>query len=421
MFKSLKLPNGIPLLLEQMSSMRSVAMGIWVLAGSRSEQSKMNGISHFLEHMFFKGTSSRNAQEIAVDIDAIGAELNAFTTKENTAYYIKVTDECVDQGLELLSDIFTGSVFPEEELKREQSVVCEEIRMYLDTPDDYVHDLFAKNVWGNGGIGQPVLGSEDTVKSFTRDSLLDYIESAYGNKSIAISCAGNFDMDQIEGLMKDKFGAIDRLSAKPEPIISDFKGTLNVYEKDLAETHICMGVKGIKQSSHDRYAALLLNTVLGGGLSSRLFQEVREKRGLAYSVYSFLSSYSDTGLWGIYAGTGKENVNKVIETATGEFSSLHETLSDDELERAKRQLKATIMFGLESSSRRMQNLANQQIFYGRHYTPDEILKEINSVTLSDAKDLAARLINSSSLAVTVLGPLKESDIVADVSALYENK
>ncbi len=417
MYKSLRLPNGIPLLLERMDGVRSVALGIWVLAGSRSESREQNGISHLLEHMFFKGTNSHSAQDIAIAIDSIGAELNAFTSKENTAYYIKVMDESIEQGMELLTDIFVDSVFPEDELRREQSVVCEEIRLALDTPDDLVHELFSANMWGESGLGQPVLGTEDTVTSLGRQDLLSYIASSYLNDRIVVACAGNIDEDWIEGFVTEALGGIERKSVDMPPVTSGFKPGLHVHQKDIAETHICLGIEGIPQNSPDRYAALLVNTVLGGGISSRLFQEIREKRGLAYSVYSFLSSYSDTGVWALYAGTAKENVNKVIETAAGEMLNLPDTMGSDELERAKRQLKSTVMFGLESSSRRMQSLANQQIFYGRHYTPEEIIKEIESVSLKQARELAGRLVSSGPMAITVLGPLDKTEISGGISGM----
>ncbi len=417
MFRTQKLDNGIPLLLEHMDGLRSVAMGIWVLAGSRYERPEKNGISHFLEHMFFKGTKKRSAQDIAIAIDSIGAELNAFTSKENTAFYIKVMDESIDEGLELLFDIFTESEFPEEELKREQSVVCEEISMVLDTPDDLVHDLFSADLWGGDALGQPILGSEDTVRSFSRDDLRSYASSAYGTDRIVISCAGNFNMDRIGSMIGDALGVSTRTSTVTAPKPSEFIPGLRVHKKDLAESHVCLGIKGIEQNSPDRYKALLLNTIFGGGISSRLFQEIRAKRGLAYSVYSFLSSYTDTGVWGIYAGTASQNVNKVIDTASKELAGLSSTVNIDELERAKRQLKASVMFGLESSSRRMQSLANQQIFYGRYYAPEEILAEIDAVALDDVRELAGRLVSEGRLAITVLGAAEESEVSGGVSAL----
>jgi len=257
MIRIQKLDNGIPLLLERMDGLRSVAMGIWVLAGSRYERPDKNGISHFLEHMFFKGTKKRSAQDIAVAIDSIGAELNAFTSKEHTAFYIKVMDESIDEGLELLFDIFTGSEFPEEELKREQSVVCEEIKMVLDTPDDLVHDLFSADLWGGDALGQPILGSEDTVRSFTRDDLRSYASSAYGTDRIVISCAGNFNVDRIGSMIGDAIGVSTRDSTVTAPKPSEFIPGLRVHKKDLAESHVCIGIKGIEQNSPDRYKALL--------------------------------------------------------------------------------------------------------------------------------------------------------------------
>jgi predicted Zn-dependent peptidase len=418
MFKKIELDNGMTLVCERMENVRSVAIGIWVNAGARHERPVKNGISHFLEHMFFKGTGKRTVQEIARDIDSLGGELNAFTSKENTAFYVRVMDECAEQGLELLADIFLNARFPDDEVQREKGVVCEEIRMVLDTPDDYIHDLFNLDVWGNEGLGQPVLGNEETVKSIERQDLLDYIENSYSVDRTVVSCAGNFDMDKLSKLLGNTLGRVSRPDIHEAGVKAEFRPHVSVYQKDLAETHICLGVSGIPQSSNERYTALLLNTVVGGGVSSRLFQEIREKRGLAYSVYSFLSSYSDNGAWGVYAGTGKENANQVIETAAKELAGISETLGSDELERAKRQVKASIMLALESSSRRMQNLANQQIYYGMFYSPQEIIMEIESVTLSDARDLARRLVSSGGTALTVLGPLEEADLSFDAPGIF---
>jgi len=412
MFKKRQLKNGIVLMSEHMESVRSVALGIWVCNGSRHETPELNGISHFLEHMFFKGTTKRNAREIATDIDSLGGELNAFTSKENTAFYVRVMDEYLEQGLELLTDIFSNPVFPEDELEREKGVVAEEIRMVLDTPDDYVHDLFSRQVWGEGTLGQPVLGTEDTVTSFDRDKLLSYINATYGNEHIVISCAGNFDDDRLMGGLEECFSSLKRASGAPESPVSSFSPGVQVHSKDLAEAHICLGMNGIPQNSDDRYGALLLNTALGGGMSSRLFQEIREKRGLAYSVYSFLSSYIDAGIWGFYAGTAGKNVTNVIETAIKEISEFPSSLEINEFERAKRQVKASIMLSLESSSRRMQNLANQQIYYGRYYSPQEIISNIEAVTLDDAKALAERLFTPAEYSLTVLGPADQAEVSA---------
>jgi predicted Zn-dependent peptidase len=409
-FSSRRLDNGIVVVMERIESVRSVALGYWVMSGSRSEQEAKNGISHFLEHMFFKGTARRSAQDIAVDIDSLGGELNAFTSKEGTTFYVKVLDECLARGVELISDIFLGAKFPGDEVEREKGVVIEEIKMVLDTPDDYVHDLFSVNVWGEGGLGQPVLGSRETVESFSRDDVLAHIASHYGTSNIVISCAGNFQEDELIRLLNADMGRLERDSEVPANRLPEFSPGLNVHERDHAEAHVCLGIRGIAQPSQERYAALLLNTVLGGGISSRLFQEVREKRGLVYSIFSFLSSFRDIGTWGIYAGASPENLLKVIEMSASELKGLTATLGEAELERAKIQLKGSILLGLESSTRRMQNIANQQIYYGEHYTPAQIIAKLEAVSLDDAKALTEKLIGSGRMALTVLGPVQRSSL-----------
>jgi predicted Zn-dependent peptidase len=407
MFKKILLENGIPLVMERMSNVRSVSLGIWVAAGSRYEPREKNGISHFLEHMFFKGTKKRKARDIAVAIDSIGGELNAFTSKEGTTFYIKVLDEQLQKGVELLSDIFLNSIFPEEEIRRESQVITEEIKMVEDTPEDYIHDIFSRSLWGNQGLGQTVLGRKSTVKGFTRDDLVAHIRKFYGTQDTIVSCAGNFRHKALVDMLNQRLGKLRRGS---EPLVGQapvFRGKSVVYSKDLSEVHLCLGIKGIRQSSPDRYCLLILNTILGGGISSRLFQEIREKRGLAYSVYSFLSSYLDTGFWAVYAGTGKRNINEVIERILNEFSGLYESITGDELQRAKDQLKGNIMLGLESTSRRMQNIANQQIYYGRYYSPVEIMKKIDSVSLDKARKTAEKIIKGSRVALTLLGPVEK--------------
>lgn len=405
-FKKTKLDNGMTLLMEKMDTVRSVSLGIWVRAGSRDEPAEKSGISHFLEHMFFKGTADRSAQDIAVAIDSLGGELNAYTSREGTTFYIKVLDDFLDTGIGLLADIFLNSDFPSDEVEREKGVVVEEIRMTEDTPDDYVHDIFNLNIWPGHGLGRPVLGTEETVGGFTREDLLAHIGRYYTVDNTIISCAGNFDEARLIGALNKAFagfgGASSALRDGPVP---KFKPIKIVRAKELSEAHICFGIKGIKQSSDDRYAALLLNTVLGGGLSSRLFQEIREKRGLAYSVYSFLSSYKDTGVWGIYAGTAPDKAAEVVNLSVEEIRRLSANIREDELQRARTQVMGNIMLGLESTSRRMQNIANQEIYYGRYFSPDEVIASINSITLEKARELSRDLVEDSSPAVVALGAL----------------
>jgi predicted Zn-dependent peptidase len=310
--------------------------------------------------------------------------------------------------VELLSDIFLNSTFPEVELKRESRVINEEINMVEDTPEDYIHDIFSRSLWGDRGLGQTVLGRKETIKRITRNDLLAHIRRFYGTKDTIVSCAGNFKGNAIKEMMERSLGRLRRGSKPIAGETPSFRAMTKVYDRDLSEVHLCLGIQGIRQSSPDRYCLLILNTVLGGGISSRLFQEIREKRGLAYSVYSFLSSYLDTGFWAVYAGTGKRNVNEVIERALKELSKLHESITEDEIQRAKDQLKGSIMLGLESTSRRMQNIANQEIYYGRYHSPVEVMRKIDSVSIRKARQTAERLIKGSGVALTMLGPVKKN-------------
>jgi predicted Zn-dependent peptidase len=414
MFKKTRLDNGMTVVMEKMTNLRSVSIGIWVKVGSRNEQIEKSGISHFLEHMFFKGTKKRTSRQIAVDIDSLGGELNAFTSKEGTTFYIKVLDEHLEKGVELLSDVFLHPTFPEDELKREKGVVIEEIKMVEDTPDEYIHDIFSRSVWGRSALGQSVLGRKQTVKAFERKDLFNHIKKYYGTADTIVACAGKFEEDRLTKILNKSLYRLRQGKKAVSGPLPDFKARTIIHSKDLSEAHICLGVCGIKQASKDRYCLLLLNTIFGGGLSSRLFQEIREKRGLAYSVYSFLSSYSDTGLWGVYAGTSKRRVNDVIEQAIKELNGLHKTITEEELQRAKDQLKGNLILGLESTSRRMQNIAVQQIYFGKLLSPQEIMEAIDSVTLERARELAERLAVDQGKSLAVLGPIDKSDIKVSI-------
>lgn len=396
--------------MERIRNLRSISTGIWVKVGSRNETPDKNGISHFLEHMFFKGTGKRSTLDIAVETDSLGGELNAFTSKEGTTFYVKVLDEYLDRGLDLLTDIFMHSTFPEEEIEKEKGVIREEIKMVEDTPDDHIHDLFNRLVWGSAGLGQPILGKKETVRAFTREDVLKHIRKYYGVKDTIVSCAGNFEPDRLLDMLNQKLGGLRRGSEPLEGHVSSFQAKTHVQKKDLSEVHICLGVEGISQSSPDRYGVLLLNTILGGGVSSRLFQEIREKRGLAYSVYSFLSAYMDTGVWAVYAGTGKKHFNEVIERTVTVFRELPETITEEDLKRAKSHLKGSLVLGLESTSRRMQNIANQEIYFGKYFSPEEIIRKIDSVSLAEAREIARRLITKSGMALNVLGPVEKQHL-----------
>jgi predicted Zn-dependent peptidase len=408
MFKKEYLENGIPVVMEPFRTVRSVAVGVWVKVGSRYEPSEQNGISHFLEHMFFKGTKKRDTRDIAVEIDSIGGDLNAFTSREQTAFYIKVLDEFLDKGIDLLSDILVNSVFPEDELEKEKKIIKEEIKMVEDTPDDYVHDLFSVTIWGNEGLGQPILGRRETVASFTREDILSHIRRYYGTKDIVVSCAGNFVPDELMKMLGRRFGGLRHGSEPKKGDPPEFRRDVRVYTKEMSEAHICVGVPALSQTSDERYAFFLLNTVLGAGVSSRLFQEIRERRGLAYSVYSFTSSYVDTGLWGVYAGVSKRRIREVADVIVREMLDLKDTLTDTELERAKKHLKGNLILGLESTSSRMNNIARQEIYFGRYISSDEIMKSVERVDLKQVKDLADRLIRKDLFSITAYGPIQKN-------------
>ncbi|MCX7914378.1 MAG: insulinase family protein [Thermodesulfovibrionales bacterium] len=409
MFIKRYLDNGIPVVMEQLKNFRSVMVGIWVRVGSRNEENSKNGISHFVEHMFFKGTKKRTATDISIDIDSMAGELNGFTSRENTVFYVKVLDEFVYRGIELLSDIFLHSTFPESEIEKEKGVIKEEIKLVEDTPDDYIHDLFSKTIWGEDGLGQPVLGRKETIKTFTREDLINHIKKYYGTSDTVIACAGNFNPDKMVSLLNELFGSLRR-GSKPELSHQAFlKGKVTALQKDLSEVHICLGVEGLPFASPERYTLALLNTILGASVSSRLFQEIREKKGYAYSIYSFVNSYIDTGYWAIYAGVSKKRALTVTKLIIDELLNFPTTLTEAELRRAKDQLKGNIVLSLESTSNRMQSIARQEIYFKKYFTIQEILTEIEKVTLKQAKHLASELLSLNKISLALLGAVQKEE------------
>jgi predicted Zn-dependent peptidase len=383
MFKKAKLINNIPLVMETAQEMHSVCIGIWVKVGSRFEEPVKNGISHFLEHMFFKGTEKRTAEDIAMEIDSLGGELNAFTSTEYTLYYVKVLDEYLERAVELLMDIFLYSTFPENDITKEKGIINEEISMVEDTPSDFVYEVFSKNIWGEDALGQTVLGKRETIGAFKRDDLINHIENYYGTENIIIACSGKFDEDKLINHLNEGIGSLGRNSMKKDVIVPGFSGGLNVLTKDLSEAHICLGLKGMPYCSDDRYAMHLLNTILGSGFSSRLFQNIREKRGLVYSIYSYHVSYIDTGIWSVYAGTDRKHVSEVINITVDEVMNLSGSVTADEMQRAKAQLKGNLILALESTSNKMTNIAKQEIYYGKYFAPDEIIRMVDDAVEED--------------------------------------
>ncbi len=329
--------------------MHSVCIGIWIKIGSRYESPDRNGISHFLEHMFFKGTQNRTAQDIATAIDSLGGEINAYTSTEYTVFYVKVLDEYMEQALSLLTEIILESTFPEADIEKEKNIVYEEIKMVEDNPSDLVHDLFNKSIWGEEDLGQSVLGDIKTINLFTRNHLVDHINNHYSTDNIIVSCSGNFSEAKLIEHLNRTIGCLERGGERKNERIPHFSSSINIVTKDLSESHICLGLKGLQYKSKDRYTMHLLNTILGSGISSRLFQSVREKRGLVYSIYSYHMAYFDTGLWAVYAGTDKKHVSEVINITVDEMRNLSNSATADELQRAKSQLKGNLLLALEST------------------------------------------------------------------------
>jgi predicted Zn-dependent peptidase len=404
------LDNGLTIITEQMSHVRSASVGIWVRSGSRHEAAPLNGISHFIEHTLFKGTRHRTSREIAVESDAIGGHVDAFTSREVAAYYVKVLDEHMTRAFDLIADLVTAPLFDNTELDRERNVVMEEIKMVEDTPDDLVHEVFVANFWPNHPLGRSILGTAQTLATFDHDRVASYFQNVYTPRNLVVAAAGNVEHTQfVEMVERYLSGLVDRPVdlAKSAPAHATSRV---VISKDLEQAHLMMGTPSPSMMSDDRYAVHTLNVILGGGMSSRLFQTIREDHGLAYAVFSGINAYTDAGYLSVYAATSPEQINEVIRLSVGEFDRLKsETISDAELQRAKDQLKVSIMLGLESSSARMSNLARQEIFFGRQFTLDEILQRIDRVTANDVQRMAQEIFGEE-LAVTAIGQIESLDI-----------
>jgi predicted Zn-dependent peptidase len=398
------LDNGLRILTEQMSQVRSISIGVWLTRGSRHETAERGGIAHFVEHMLFKGTSTRSAEDIAQAIDSIGGQLDAFTAKEYASYYIKVLDEHLPLALDILADIVLNPAFTPADVEREKRVVVEEIKMVEDTPDDLVHEIFTQAFWENHPLGRPILGTRESVESFTSELLRDYFQTAYTPRNLIVSAVGNLQHERVRDLVAQKFGDC---KAKTHTISEEAPRvvpTIQIRNKELEQSHLCLGAGSYPQNHDDRYSSYVLNTLLGGSMSSRLFQNVREKRGLAYAVFSGLSAYRDAGSFTIYAGCSNEAVGEVIDLVVEELKGVrHESVPKAELQRAKDHLKGSLMLSLENTASRMSHLARQEIYFDRQFGLDETLEGIERVTVDDVQRVAADLFRSGSLAATVLG------------------
>jgi len=400
---------------ERIPTLKSVTVGMWVNAGSRDETPAQAGYSHFIEHMFFKGTETRSATDISREIDALGGEMNAFTTRETTTFYVKVLDQHLPQALELLADLFHRSRFGSKEIEKEKQVVLEEIRMVQDDPEDLVQELHTGLIMGRHPLSRPILGQEATIAQVRREDLRAYIDVHYRPKDMVLAVAGNFDQRELEKMMARMFGthrpAESGMSRKRWP--PEIQSGTVIKRKSLEQVHLCVGLKGIPAGHKDRYALYVLNSVLGGSVSSRLFQEVREKRGLAYSIYSFLSGYSDGGTITIYAGTRACEVERVLDLIRREIRKIGgRGVEREELRRTKDQMKGSLMLSLESSHSRMNKLAKDELIAGSHTSMAEMITEIDAITEMQVARVARELFDPGRLAVTGLGPLTSRQMSA---------
>ncbi|TAN60332.1 insulinase family protein [bacterium] len=405
------LKNGIKVLTEEMPDSESCTVGIWVNAGSRNETKAVSGISHFIEHMLFKGTEKRTALDISKEIESVGGVLNAFTGREYTCFYAKVLNRDIACAVNLLSDIFINSKFDTTELNKEKMVVLQEIKLVEDTPDDLIHDIFAERFWKGHPLGWPVLGSTETVKSFSRADVLDYYRRHYlRTDGVFVTVAGGVRHLKVLNLLKRQLGSMEALSAEEVFTPPVQHAGARLVKKELEQAHLCIGVAVPKQAHKDRFKVYMLNTILGSGMSSRLFQEIREKRALAYSVYSYLNLCKDAGSLIVYAGTSSESFSAAVRLILKEFAKLKKGVSSEEVANARSQLKGSMLLGLETSDSRMSKLARDEIYFGRVVPVKEIVSGIDGVTAKGIKDLACAIFSPKGVTLTAIGAVKSKDL-----------
>ncbi|RPJ17641.1 MAG: insulinase family protein [Desulfobacteraceae bacterium] len=400
------LDNGIRIITHNMPYSRSVSMSVLVNVGARDELPVESGLSHFIEHMLFKGTKRRSSFEIAKEFDAMGGNANAFTSMETTCYHTKVITSHTAAAADILSDIVLNSAFDPEEIEKEKPVIVQEIGMVEENPEDYIHVLAGRCCWGDNPLGSSVLGTRESIAGFDSDKIKEYIRSRYQPQRTFISVAGNIEHNHILDIIGPAFESAEKRSDFPERSIPEVNKGLNIYEKDIEQAHICVFLKGLSLTDPDRYAFSLLNTVIGGNMSSRLFQEIREKRGLAYSVYSFISSYADTGMFGAYAAVDPANAVEAADLIIRELRKIKlDAISSGELKAAIEYSKGCLLLASESTDNQMFRQAQNEMNFGRFMPLDEVINEMESVKESEILNLAGRLCNTNSLGITILGPV----------------
>lgn len=409
------LSNGIRVITEAMPHVRSVSVGFWIGSGSRDETPEVNGISHFIEHMLFKGTATRSAEDIARSVDSIGGNLDAFTSKELVCYNTKVLDEHLGRIFALLADLILRPAFREEDIAREKGVILEEIKMDSDNPDYLANEIFCSNFWKGNSLGRAILGTPSSVNNLNQNVISSYYKSVYTPENLVITAAGNLKHQALVNLAAQEFESLPPVGVAPKSASPQTNASINLRsKKELEQVHLIMGVPCYPVAHEKRFACYLLNTLLGGGMSSRLFQNIRERQGLAYSVYSDLSNYRDTGCLSVYAGTSLESARKVVDSVLKEFQELKQNrVEEEELRRAKDHLKGSLMLSLESTSSRMSNLARQEMYFHQFFTLNELIDRIEDVTADQIRQIAQTFFTQDQIALTVLGNLQDFQITQD--------
>jgi len=400
------LSNGIRIVTEMVPHVRSVAVGVWVETGSRHEPGPLRGISHFIEHLVFKGTESRTGPEIARAVDSVGGQMDAFTAKEHTCFYLSVLDQHLPLAVDLLTDILLNPRFAGEDLEREKSVISQEIRMVEDTPDDLIHDLFAERIWPGHPLGRPILGSWEVIRGLSREEVLSYYRAEYISSRITIAVAGHVEHERVVELFSRPLAGLARPGQARDGLAPKLVPQCEVIGKPLEQVHVCLGLPGLPQAHPARYVLAILNDIIGGSMSSRLFQEVREQEGLVYSIYSASLAFTDAGLLFVYAGTDAEKFDRVVALVLRELREIrNKGISPEEIHRAKEHLKGSLVLSLESTSSRMNRLAKQELYHGHFITLDEMLAAIDAVSLSEVREMATQLLDGSQLSLVALGPV----------------
>jgi predicted Zn-dependent peptidase len=414
MYRKTVLKNGVRILSERLDYFRSISLGLWVNVGSRQEKEEENGISHFIEHMIFKGTPKRSSLQIAKQLDAIGGFSNAFTGKEYTCFYSKVLDKHFNILADILSDIFLNSVFDPQDMDRERQVILQEINQAEDTPDEHIHVLFNRLFWIRHPLGMPVLGTDATISTIGKETILDYIKRFYTPRRIIVAAVGNIDHDAMVDYFQPLLERLDSGIENPSMDVPDTNAGVSCHYRNLEQVHICLGGRGPHLSSDQRFAGIILNTIIGGNMSSRLFQEIRERRGLAYSVYSFISSYMDTGLLGIYVGTDPREVKRVLKVIKTEIGKIQQgDVSEADLATTREHLIGGILLGAESTDNRMMRLVKNEYVFGKYISYDELVAKLEKVTVDELVALSQEIFKSGKVSLATLGPIEETDLDLD--------